>query len=84
MQTAYEVTEDDLQNVLSSNALVDGYAGGKTLAVMASELFTELDFGLIEDAALAGDSMDQQTDYANDEIARQLREKGVLKPLPEV
>ncbi len=83
MQTAFEVTESDLQNVLSSNALVDGYAGDKSLSALAEELFTDLDFGLIEEAALLGDSVDEQTDNANDEIARQLREMGVLKPLPK-
>lgn len=41
----------------------------------------KLDFDLIEQAALAGDDLDEQTDYANDEIARQLREMGVLEPL---
>ena len=43
-----------------------------------------MDLDLIEQAALYGDDLDDQTDYANDEIARQLREMGILEPLKEV
>lgn len=43
-----------------------------------------MDYDLIEQAALFGDDLDEQTDYANDEIARQLREMGILEPLKQL
>ena len=80
---AYEVTPEDVENVLRSNSLAVANTNGKSFESMAEELHGDLDFGLIEQAALAGDDLDEQTDYANDEIARQLREKGVLEPLKQ-
>lgn len=79
--TAYEATAEDVEVVLSSNALAVVNTYGKSFESMAEELHGDLDFGLIEQAALAGDDLDEQTEYANDEIARQLREMGVLEPL---
>lgn len=79
--TAYEATEEDVENVLRSNSLAVANTNGKSFESMANELHGKLDFDLIEQAALAGDDLDEQTDYANDEIARQLREMGVLEPL---
>lgn len=81
---AFEVTEDDVANVLSSNALAVANTQGKSFAEMAAELFSDLDFELIEQAALGADDFDEQVDSANDEIARQLREMGVLEPLRPV
>lgn len=79
---AYLVTYEDVENVLRSNSLVIANALGKSsYASMAEELFDDLDFHLIEKAALYGDDLDQQTTYANEEIARQLRENGTLEPL---
>ncbi len=79
--TAYEAKEEDVENVLRSNSLAVANTNGKSFESMANELCEQLDFDLIEQAALAGDELDEQTDYANDEIARQLREMGVLEPL---
>lgn len=79
--TAYEVTVEDVANVLYSNSVAVANTNGKSFESMSEELHGDLDFGLIEQAALAGDDLDEQTDYANDEIARQLREMGVLEPL---
>ncbi|KLR57143.1 hypothetical protein [Diaphorobacter sp. J5-51] len=79
--TAYEATAEDVENVLRSNSLAVANTNGKSFESMANELHEKLDFDLIEQAALAGDDLDEQTDYANDEIARQLREMGVLEPL---
>lgn len=76
---AYEITEEDVENVLRSNWASGGNTNGKTLSSIASEIFPQLDYEKIEDAALFGDNLDEQTDYANDEIARQLREMGVLE-----
>ena len=81
---AYEPTEEDVANVLSSNALVVANTDGQSFASMASELFADLDLDLVEQAALYGDDLDSQTDYANDEITRQLREMGVLEPLKPI
>lgn len=81
--TAYEVTVEDVENVLRSNSLAVANTDGKSFEAMANELHGNLDFDLIEQAALAGDDLDEQTDYANDEIARQLREMGVLEPLKQ-
>lgn len=81
---AYEVTEEDVENVLRSNSLAVANTNGKSFESMANEVFPQLDFQLIEEAALAGDALDEQTDYANDEIARQLREIGILEPVRPV
>lgn len=80
MNTAYQATEEDVANVLSSNPLVN-IDSGETVEAMAHRLLPLLDFEEIENAALYGDSMDQQSNYANDEIARQLRVMGVLQPI---
>lgn len=76
---AYEATEEDVAGVLASNALQVANSNGKSFDAMAAELLPTLDMELIEQAALYGDSLDEQTSYANDEIARQLREQGVLE-----
>ena len=82
--TAYQATVDDVVNVLHSNPAPSDKTKGKSLAAIAEEVFGDLDFDLIEQAALLGDDLDEQTDYANDEIARQLRDLGILAPLTQV
>lgn len=82
MSNAFEVTEDDVANVLSSNQLGTPLQPGQTIESLAEEHFPNLDFELIEEAALMGDDLDEKTDYANDEIARQLRDSGILAPAP--
>lgn len=77
---AYQVTEEDVENVLRNNSLAVANSLGKSFESMANEVFGSLDFGLIEKAALMGGDLDVQTEYADDEIARQLREIGVLEP----
>ena len=81
---AYQATEEDVENVLRSNSLAVANTKGKSFESIANEVFGDLDFDLIEQAALSGDNLDEQTDYANDEIARQLRERGILEPLKDV
>lgn len=80
---AYQVTEEDVENVLRSNSLAVANTNGKSFESIANEVFGNLDFDLIEHAALCGDDLDEQTDYANEETARQLREMGILEPLKE-
>lgn len=78
---AFEITSTDVETVLRSNSLAVANTNGKSFASMAEEQFDDLDFFLIEDAALSGDDLNQQKTCAYDEIARQLREKGILEPL---
>lgn len=82
--SAFEPTEEDVHNVLSSNSLAVANTNGKSFASMAAEIFPSLDFEKIEEAALLGDGLDEQTDLAYDEIARQLRETGILESLRAV
>lgn len=84
MSNAFEITVEDVESVLRSNSLAVANTNGKSFESIANEVFGNLDFVLIEKAALYGDDLDGQTDYANDEIARQLREMGILEPLKEV
>lgn len=84
MNLAYQVTQEDVENVLASNELLVNTPNVTSIASIAKQVMPSLDFDLIEQAALYGDDLDQQTDYANDEIARQLREQGILAPLEEV
>lgn len=81
---AYQATEEDVENVLRSNSLAVANTNGKSFESIANEVFGNLDFDLIEQAALFGDDLDEQTDYAHDEIAHQLREMGILEPLKPV
>ncbi|MBU4337850.1 MAG: hypothetical protein KJ548_14910, partial [Actinobacteria bacterium] len=78
---AYQATEEDVENVLRKHSLSVANSLGKSFESMANEVFGSLDLDLIEKAALMGDDLDVQTEYANDEIARQLREAGILEPL---
>ena len=78
MHTVYQVTEDDIENVLFSNQDRVLYPKDNSLSGLANEIFSILDFQLIEDAALYGNTMEEQTDYANDEIVRQLIELKIL------
>jgi len=77
---AYQVTDEDLINVLSSNARTAEHAQ-TPVETLAGEVVSLLDFEEIESAALYGDTLDEQTDYANDDITRQLRDLRVLIPL---
>lgn len=77
MGTAYAVSADDVGNVLASNPRMPGFAQ-EAIEALAEKCLGQLDLDVIEASALWGDSLDEQTDYANDEIARQLRVLGVL------
>jgi len=82
MYMAFEITEDDVENVLRANSLKVTNTHGKSFAAMASELYGELvdvDFGRIEREALAaGDDLDAQTDGAYAALLEILIERGVL------
>lgn len=65
MTNAFEITPEDVVNVMRKH--------GKNISEAEAEvLFSALDLGEIESAALYGDDLDEQTALAYDEIARQL------------
>lgn len=82
MYTAFEVTEDDIENVLRRHAVKVANTQGKSFALMANELYADLadvDFGRIERAALnAGVELSVQTEGAYAEIRDLLVDRGVL------
>jgi hypothetical protein len=78
---AYEITEEDVENVLRANSLSVANSNGLSFAALAELHFFSIDADRVEAAALHGDEMEEQTQYANEEIALQLRELGVLEPL---
>jgi uncharacterized NAD(P)/FAD-binding protein YdhS len=79
---AYQHTADDVENVLRDHATRVVNTEGKPLDVLAEELVEELDDGAIEKAALRGGvDLDDQTTAANEEILRQLIERGLISGL---
>jgi len=59
---AFEVTPEDVQQVMNCSE------------EEAEHYIDVLDMGAVEKAALYGDDIDEQTNYAYDEIRRQLAE----------
>jgi hypothetical protein len=74
MSTAFEITSEDVRSVMEINGRpVDEATAEKLLHdVIAPE------DGRIEKAALYGNEMEEQTEYAYQELAKILREAGVL------
>lgn len=64
--------------VLGSHTMLRALESGETIEQVAQDLLGMLDLAEIEDMALMGDDMDQQTEYAHDEIAKQLARAGVI------
>ena len=79
---AFEVTTQDVVNVLRSNRCSTITTNGKSTETFAVEAFDDLDFYSIERAALFGISLEEQTNYAYDEIARQLLRTFILASTP--
>ena len=74
MSTAFEITSEDVRNVMEAN-------GRPVNESTAEKLFKDTitpEDGRIEKAALYGNEMEEQTEYAYQEIAQILREAGVL------
>lgn len=70
MSMAWETTEDDVANVLRAHGITN---------VNAADFCDEqLDHDRVEDAALRGNDMDTQTNYAYQSIEEQLKEAGLL------
>lgn len=81
----FQVTEEDVVNVLQSNELTDNamsylHKDGESMQSMAREIFRELDFNAIEKATQGFTFRDEQIDHGCAEIERQLRSRGTLKP----
>lgn len=72
MSLAWETTPEDIRNVMAKH-------GKGTLTDKRSEdIRFNLNEDLIEKAALYGNDISEQTDYAYQEIERQLKEKNLL------
>ncbi|KZN20583.1 MULTISPECIES: hypothetical protein [Pseudomonas] len=77
--TAFQITEDDVENVLRRHSLRVSNTQGKSFAEMAGVLFDDLDHGRVERAALTASSdLEEQTLGAYEEIKVILVEMGVL------
>jgi hypothetical protein len=74
MSMAFEVSEDDLSTVLDKHNV--RYTD-ESLAKMFDEHIMDED-SRIEKAALYGNDMDEQANYAQEEIEKILKEKGVI------
>ena len=72
MSNAWETTEDDVLNVVHK-------MGKKLKSGEAEEILFELDQFAIEDAALAGNDIESQTNYAYEEIEKQIIENNLLE-----
>lgn len=80
MNTAFQISSDDVVTVLRRRALHVANSGGRSFEHMAEELIDDLDTDRIEFAALrASTEVDEQTDAALEEIERQLIDTGVIK-----
>lgn len=73
MGTAFQISDEDVANVLTDQ--------GQS-ADDAAMLLLQLDHAAVEKAALEGDDLDQQAEYAREEIRRQLAELGALPSAP--
>ena len=83
LSNAFEVTSEDVLNVLEANAVNVANTEGKPFDVMAEEIFagfTGSETDRIARAALdSGVDLDAQTSGAYDEIRGILIEEGILK-----
>lgn len=78
--TAYQVSDEDIENVLQNYSLRVTDTQGKSFETMAAELINQIDAARVEKAALrAGIDLDEQTQAANDEIKTILVELGILE-----
>jgi hypothetical protein len=68
MSIAFEITPEDVQNVLHKN----------NKKADPDTLYALLDTAAVEKAALYGNDIEEQTQYAYDEIERQLKQEGRL------
>lgn len=77
---AFQITSDDVENVLRDYSLRVTNTNGKSFEQMAEELIDELDHERIERAALAASTdLDEQTTASYEAIKNNLVELGVLE-----
>lgn len=77
---AFQITSDDVENVLRDYSLRVTNTNGQSFEHMAEELIDELDHERIERAALAASTdFDEQTTAAYEAIKNNLVELGVLE-----
>lgn len=84
MNTAFQITDEDICNVLRQNWSKVADTQGKSFATYAEQVFEDFsseDFFAIEAAALAGgdDILEEQLPAAYAEIRRILVRDGILK-----
>lgn len=80
MGFAFEITTDDIENVLRQNVAKVANSHGQTFEQIAETLHDQLDLDEAESAALdAGGDMDNQTEAAYANLRRQLVSNGTLK-----
>ncbi|MBI6727140.1 hypothetical protein YA0089_26360 [Pseudomonas viridiflava] len=76
MSTAFGISVDDIKTVASERL------GVELSDERAEDLFDDINGRAVELAALHGDEMDEQTEYAHVEIKEQLIDLGVVSQLP--
>lgn len=72
---AFEIIIDDLLNIIDQQ-------GRTATQEQAQEMFEEIDFDAVTEAALFYDDMEEQTRAAYEEIETQLRDK--IRQLPKL
>lgn len=78
--TAFQITQDDVENVLQSHSLRVINQSGQSFSSLAAELIDEIDANRVEKAALnSSPDLDEQTAAAHSEIKDILCELGVLE-----
>lgn len=71
MGMAFEITEDDVENVMSKHLK-------NVSQKMVENAFEEIDHGRVERSALYGNDMDEQTSFALQDIEHQLQELKII------
>ena len=77
MSNAWEVTNEDVRTALSINGVSSAtFFDEDEFDEFVDECMGELDFAVIENEALRGNDMDEQTEYALEAIQEQLQIAG--------
>ena len=74
MKLGFEITQEDVHTVLIDNFEPLIKSDDKKI----EQIFGELDFDSIEKCALYGDDLENQTDYAFQEIRKQIMDRNLL------
>jgi hypothetical protein len=80
MGLAFQVTTDDVENVLRTNSLYVNNSDGKPFEDMAMDLIDQIDCDRVQCVALSNSTeLEEQTEAAYAEIRDILVEIGILK-----